>query len=65
MMSKINLSGSGGVKHVRGQPGEEHREKCVLPKVEHGGGSVMVWVCKSAAGTGKLKFTEGTMDVLT
>ncbi len=36
--------------------------KCVLPTVKHGGGSVVVWGCMSAAGTGELQLTEGTMN---
>ncbi len=32
------------------------------PTVKHGGGSVMVWGCMSAASTGELQFIEGTMD---
>ena len=51
-----------GVKHVWQQPGEEYKDKCVLPTVKHGGGIVMVWGCISAAGTGELQFTEGTMN---
>ncbi len=49
--TKINLFGSDGVKRVWLQPGEEYKDKCVLPIVKHGGGSVMVWGCMSAAGT--------------
>ncbi len=60
--TKINLSGSDGVKHVLWQPGEEYKDKCVLPTVKHGGGSVMVWGCMSAAGTGELQSIEGTMN---
>ncbi len=30
--------------------------------MEHGGRSVMVWGCMSAAGTGELQFIEGTMN---
>ncbi len=41
--TKINLFGSEGVKRVRWQPGEEYKDKCVLPTVKHGGGSVIVW----------------------
>ncbi len=48
--TKINLFGSDGVKRVWRQPGEEYKDKCVLPTVKHGGGSVMVWGCMSAAG---------------
>ncbi len=40
--TKINLFGSDGVKRVWWQPGEEYKDKCVLPAVKHGGGSVMV-----------------------
>ncbi len=60
--TKINLFGSDGVKRVWRQPGEEYKDKCVLPTVKHGGGSVMVWDCMSAAGTGELQFIEGTMN---
>ncbi len=58
--TKINLFGSDGVKRVWRQPGEEYKDKCVLPTVRYGGGSVMV--CMSAAGTGALQFIEGTMN---
>ncbi len=44
------------------QPGEEYKDKCVVPTVKHGGGSVMVWSCMSAAGTGELPFIEGSMN---
>ncbi len=59
--TKINLFGSDGVKRVWRQPGEEYKDKCVLFTVKHGGGSVMVWGCMSAAGTGELQFIEGNM----
>ena len=36
--------------------------ECVLPTVKHCGGSVMVWDCMSAVGTGELQFSEGTMN---
>ncbi len=54
--TKINLFDSDGVKCVWRQLGEEYKDKCVLPTVKHGGGSVMVW------GTGELQFIEGTMN---
>ncbi len=60
--TKIHLFGSDGVKRVWRQPGEEYKDKCVLPTVKHGGGSVMVWGCMSAAGTEELQFIEGTMN---
>ncbi len=60
--TKINLFGSDGFKRVWRQPGEEYKDKCVLPTVKHGGGSVMAWGCMTAAGTGELQFIEGTMN---
>ncbi len=50
------------VKRVWRQPGEEYKDKCVFPTVKQAGGSVMVWGCMSAAGTGELLFIEGTMN---
>ena len=38
------------VMRVWRQPGEEYKDKCVLPTVKHGGGSVVLWGCMSAAG---------------
>ncbi len=61
-VAKINLFGSDGVKRVWRQLGEEYKDKCVLPTVKHGGRSVMVWGCRTAAGTGELQFIEGTMN---
>ncbi len=60
--SKVNLFGSEGVQHVWWRPGEEYQENCALPTVKHGGGSIMVWGCMSAAGTGELRFIEWNMD---
>ncbi len=58
--SKVNLFDC--VQHVWRRPGEEYQENCALPTVKHGGGSIMVWGCMSAAGTGELRFIEGNMD---
>ena len=60
--TKINLFDSDGVQHVWRRPGEEYQDNCVLPTVKHGGGSVMVWGCMSAAGTGEMRLIEGIMD---
>ncbi len=60
--TKINLFGSDDVNFVWWQPGEEYKDELVLPTVKHGGGSVMVWGCMSASGTGELQFIERTMN---
>ena len=39
---KINSFGPDGFKHVWRRPGEEYKDKCVMPTVKHGGGNVMV-----------------------
>ncbi len=36
--------------------------KTSVSTVKHGGGSVMVWGCMSAASTGELQFIEETMN---
>ena len=59
---KINLFGSDGFKHAWRWPGEEYKDKCVMPTVKHGGGNVMVCGCMSAAGVGELYFIEGNMN---
>ena len=60
--TKIYLFGSDGVKRVWQQPGEECKDKCVLRPVKHGGGSVTVWGCMSAADTEELQLTDWTMN---
>ena len=59
---KINLFGSNGFKYVWRWPGEEYKDKCVLPTVKHGGGNVVVWGCMSAADVGEFHFIEGIMN---
>ncbi len=58
--TKINLFSSDGIKSVWRQPGEEYKDKCVLPTVKNGGGSVTVWGCIRAVCTGELQFIVGT-----
>ncbi len=55
--TKINLFGSDGVKRVWRQPGEEYKDKCVLPTAWWGECHGL-----SAASTGELQFIEGTMN---
>ncbi len=34
----------------------------MVPTVKHGGGSVLMWGCMSAAGVGELHFIDGVMN---
>ena len=45
--TKIALFGLNAKRHVWRKPG-------TIPTVKHGGGSIMLWGCFSAAGTGTL-----------
>ena len=52
---KIELFGLNAKRHVWRKPG-------TIPTVKHGGGSIMLWRCFSAAGTGRLVRIEGKMN---
>jgi hypothetical protein len=43
-------------------PNTQHHPENTILAVKHGGGNIMLWVCFSSAGTGKLVRIEGTMD---
>ncbi len=60
--TKINLFETDGFKTVWRRIGEEYKEKCMVPTVKHGGGSVLLWGCMSAAGVGELHFIDGIMN---
>ena len=59
---KFNLFGSDGFKHVWRRPGEEYKDKCVMPTAKYDGGNLMVWGCMSAASIEELHFLEGNMN---
>ncbi len=60
--TKINVFGTDGFKTVCRRKGEEYKEKCMVPTVNHGGGSVLMWGYMSAAGVGELHFIDGIMN---
>ncbi len=60
--TKIIVFGTDGFKTVWRRKGEEYKEKCMVPTVKHGGGSVLMWGCMSAAGVGELHFIDGIMN---
>uniref|UniRef100_A0A7N8YJF6 Transposase Tc1-like domain-containing protein n=1 Tax=Mastacembelus armatus TaxID=205130 RepID=A0A7N8YJF6_9TELE len=59
--TKITVFGTNGFKTVWRRKGEDFKEKCMVPTVKHGGGSVLMWGCMtgwapgfSTSGPGRL-----------
>ncbi len=60
--TKIELFGLNSKRYVWRKPGTAHHLSNIVPTVKHGGGSIMLWGCFSAAGTGRLVAIEGKMN---
>lgn len=60
--SKFCVFGSSGRQYVWRASNTEFNKENTRPTVKHGGQSVMVWGCMSAAGVENLHFVEGRMD---
>ena len=56
--TKINLYQNDGKRRVWRREGTAQDPKHSTSSVKHGGGSVMVWACMAASGTGSLLFID-------
>lgn len=62
--TKVNLFDSDGRRYIRRRVGEDLLDKHLVPTVKHGGGSLMLWGCMSAAGVGELVFISDTLNAV-
>ena len=60
--TKIELFGHNYLRRVWQKPNAAFQEKNLRPTVKHGGGSIMLWGCFAAAGTGRIFRIDGIMN---
>uniref|UniRef100_A0A9J7WXV5 Transposase n=1 Tax=Cyprinus carpio carpio TaxID=630221 RepID=A0A9J7WXV5_CYPCA len=60
--TKMERFGLNSKRYVWRKPGTAHHLSNTVPTVKHGGGSIMLWGCFSAAGTGRLVAIEEKMN---
>jgi len=59
--TKLELFGYRDVAYVWRKKEEAYNPKNIVPTVKHSGGSILLWGCFSASGTGNLVKVEGIM----
>ncbi|KAG2456474.1 TCB1 transposase, partial [Polypterus senegalus] len=59
--TKIELFGMNATRHIWRKPGTAHHQANTIPAMKHGSGSIMLWGCFLAAGTGRLVRIKGKM----
>ena len=59
--TKIELFGHNHQRYVWRKEGEAFHPNKSIPTVKHGGGSIMLWGCFAAAGTGQIQKVDGIM----
>lgn len=62
--TKIELYGHNHQRYVWRQVNQAFQEKNTIATVKHGGGSLMLWGCVSANGTGNLVKIEGKLNAV-